>query len=165
MAGTILDMVEDVAIMAGRKIKLERTKTGHYCIDLDGQESFCLATYTLDKEEEWQKALKKLHQQFAHPPHERLQKLIESAGKWKPGMEEVLRKVEKQCTLVRCRMPVRMTRPVVAFSRATQVGQLLTLDLKIRHGKNPILYIIDGFSRLTLAEIIPNKYPRIVAEV
>ena len=164
-AGTILDMVEDVAIMAGSKIKLERTKTGHYCIDLDGQESFCLATYTLDKEEEWRKALKKLHQQFAHPPYERLQKLIESAGKWKPGMEEVLRQVEKQCTLVRCRMPVRMARPVVAFSRATQVGQLLTLDLKIRHGKKPILYIIDGFSRLTLAEIIPNKYPRIVAEV
>ena len=45
-AGKILDMVEDIAFMAGSKIKLEITKTGHYCIDLDGQESFCLATYT-----------------------------------------------------------------------------------------------------------------------
>ena len=31
-------MVEDIAFMAGSKIKLEITKTGHYCIDLDGQE-------------------------------------------------------------------------------------------------------------------------------
>ena len=125
-------------------------------------------TYSLETEKEWKQALNKLHQQLAHPPQERLKRFIQSAGKWKKEMESPLAEVENECKVKSCRyFPSRSTKPVVAFPLATQVGQVLTLDLKIRSkkGKQDILYMIDGFSRLTLAEMIPNKFPKSIAEV
>ena len=167
MAGTVLDMAKDVAIITGNRIQLDRTSSGHYALDLSGEkEAQCMVTYTLEKEEEWRPALKKLHEQFAHPKHRRLRWLIEQAGRWKPGMEAVLQDIEDKCELLQCRLPVpsKSTKPVVAFPRATRFNELLSLDLKLRHLKKPILYMIDTFSRLTLAEIIPNKKAMTVSE-
>ena len=168
LAGTILNMTTDEAVMAGSKLKLERSRSGHYCLDLGGAGGVCLVTYSLEREMDWGKALKKLHEQLAHPPHQRLKKFIISSGKWDEKMEDVLKKVEEKCKVLSCRLfPTRKRKPVIAFPRATQVGQVLTLDLKIRtkKGKKDILYLIDGFSRLTLGELIPNKKPGTVAEV
>ena len=160
-AGTILDTNTDTAIIAGVKMKLERTRSGHYAINLDGMDADCLVSLTLDEEENWEAALLKLHNQFAHSG--RLRKLIETAGRWKPGMEKVLEKIQKEYTATVCR--AKCTRPVVAFPRATQFGEILSLDLKIRDKKKDILYLIDCFSRLTLAEMIKDKKAITIAEV
>ena len=38
------------------------------------------------------------------------------------------------------------------------------MDLKIRHGKKPILYMVDQFSRFTLGVVIKNKELSTVSE-
>ena len=89
-----------------------------------------------------------------------------AASRWEEGMEEILCEIETKCSNVKCHLKSgRSTKPVVAMPRATRLNQLMTLDLKVRHKKRPILYIIDCFTRLTVAEIIENKKPKTVAEV
>ena len=152
--------------MLDNLIKLGRTETGHYTVDLIKGESQCLATVSLDNKADWKRALTKLHEQFAHPPHKRLKELIMAAARWEEGMEEILGEIEAKCSNVKCHLKSgRSTKPVVAMPRATRLNQLMTLDLKVRHKKRPILYIIDCFTRLTVAEIIENKKPKTVAEV
>ena len=41
-AGTILDTNTDTAIIAGVKMNLDRTRSGHYAINLDGMDAVCL---------------------------------------------------------------------------------------------------------------------------
>ena len=74
-------------------------------------------------------------------------------------MEEVLKQIEKKCKSMVCvsRKTRQNKKPVVGFPRADRLGQVLSLDLKLRHKKKPILYMIDCYSRLTLGQIIPNK--------
>ena len=166
MAETILDTKNDEAFMLDNLIKLGRTETGHYTVDLINGESQCLVTVSLENKVDWKRALTKLHEQFAHPPHKRLKELIMASARWEEGMEEILGEIEDKCPVLKCQLKSgRSTKPVVAMPRATRLNQLMTLDLKVRHNKGPILYIIDCFTRLTVAEIIPNKRPKTVAEV
>ena len=72
MAETTLDTKNDEAFMLDNLVKLGRTETGHYTVDLIKGESQCLATASLDNKADWKRALTKLHEQFAHPPHKRL---------------------------------------------------------------------------------------------
>ena len=171
-AQTVLDTVRDVALMAGVVIKLGKTKSGHYCVDLYGTEEDMgevFAAVVLDKGDKgtWMKALKKLHEQYVHPPNEKLKKLLMTAGRWEDGMMTVLEKVEKKCEAKICKLggKGRNHKPVVAFPRATCFAEIVTLDLKIRHKKRPILYLIDMFTRFTVASILKDKTAATVAEV
>ena len=170
LAETTLDTKNNIAVMAGEIIKLVRSTSptsGHYTISLQESKESATAfvTKTLDKKDDWEAALKKLHEQYAHPLHNRLKQLIVSAGKWKEPMEKILKKIEEKCTAKICELPRKQTRPVVAFPRTNAFNQLLTLDLKIRHKKKSILYMIDDFTKLTLGELIPNKKAETVAGV
>ena len=94
----------------------------------------------------------------------RLKDLIKKSGQWIEGMEEVLSKVEDECTVVRCKVKSSVRKPVVALPRASKFNDMLTLDLKIRHNKRPILYMIDAATRMTVGEIIENKNPSSVSD-
>ena len=74
-------------------------------------------------------------------------------------MEAELVNIENSCKAKVCvtRKGKVSRKPVVALPRASQFGEVLTLDLKLRHKKRPILYMIDAYTRLTLGEIIENK--------
>ena len=68
--------------------------------------------------------------------------------------------IEKKCKVNDCRSRAggqRGRKPAVCCPRALRVGQSVAMDLKVRHGKKPILYIVDQFSRFTLGVIIRNK--------
>ena len=162
-AGAIIDTTEDSAVMAGNKLNLGRTKTGHYFISLLAEDGECSAVMTLENPESWEEALTKLHRQFAHPMKKRLKSLIEAAGQWKAEMDPILAKVVEECKVVRCKMKP-FSKPVVAMPRAFKFNDMLTLDLKVRHKKKPILYMIDAATRFTLAEIIEDKHPSSVTE-
>ena len=72
MAETILDTKNDEAFMLDNLVKLGRTETGHYTVDLIKGESQWLGTASLDNKADWKRALTKHHEQFAHPPHKQL---------------------------------------------------------------------------------------------
>ena len=110
--------------------------------------------------------LKKLHEQYRHPRKERLPGLLEDAGKWEKGMEEILDKIDQECTADVCVLPrKRPARPVVALPRARRFNQVVTMDLVLGAKVKPILFLIDWHSRLTVGREIPNKFPESVAKV
>ena len=121
----------------------------------------------LDEPKSWKKELKKLHSQMCHVPIKRIKSNLERGGVWKPEMEDILTDIEKKCKVNDCRSRAggqRGRRPVVSFPRALRVGQSVAMDLKIRHGKKPILYMVDQFSRFTLGVVIKNKEMTTVSE-
>ena len=75
-------------------------------------------------------------------------------------MEDILTEIEQKCMVNDCRSRAggqRGRRPVASFPRAFRVGQSVAMDLKIRQGKKPILYMVDQFSIFTLRVVIKNK--------
>ena len=67
------------------------------------------------------------------------------AGQWQEGKERVLKHVEDKYHAEICRLSTRQSRQVMAFSRATNFNQLITLDLKTRHKKKDEGYVYDGY--------------------
>ena len=184
-ANTVIRTSSDTAVICGKTIKLLRMG-GHYTISLREGEDYSeneLEALSSDEEDEkdnenlllkvfddpssWEKELKKLHSQMCHVPARRIKANLERGGVWKPEMEEILSKIEKNCKVNDCRSRAggqRGRRPVASFPRAFRVGQSVAMDLKLRHGKRPILYIVDQFSRFTLGVVIRNKELATVSE-
>ena len=99
----------------------------------------------------------KLHRVFAHPPAERLLKLIESADpKWSQNRElkDEVQKISDDCTT--CKIYKKPPpRPVVSLAMA-EFNETVAMDLKEHRGKI-ILHLIDMCTRLSQAIFIPNK--------
>ena len=186
-AKTVITTATDTVVICGKKIKLRRVG-GHYTISLrkrDSQEedreeeetiqseagqeeeNENLLTKVLDDPDSWKAQLKKLHNQMCHVPARRMKTNLERGGVWKPEMEEILFEIEKNCKVNDCRSRAggqRGRKPAVSFPRATRVGQSVAMDLKVRHNKGPILYMVDQFSRFTLGVILRNKELTTVSE-
>ena len=82
-------------------------------------------------------------------------------------MEGILAYNEKKCRVNDCRSRAggqRGRRPVGSFPRALTVGQSVTMSLKIRQGKKPILYMVDQFSRFTIGVVVKNKELTTISE-
>merc|ERR1711867_207586 len=115
----------------------------------------------------WKDELKKLHSQMCHAPVRRIKTNLERGNVWKPEMESILIDIERKCKVNDCRSRAggqRGRKPVVSFPKALRVGQSVAMDLKIRHGKKPILYMVDQFSRFTLGVVIKNKEVATISE-
>ena len=109
----------------------------------------------------------KLHHFFGHCTTQRLEKLIQKAGKWKPEHSEVLEEISKcQVCAVEAK---RKSLPKTAIPRASNFNQLITLDLKYNtkyaEKSSPyILYIIDAFTRYKAAVFLNDKSATSVVE-
>ena len=80
----------DTADVFGQLVHLTCTKSGHYCIPIARSpvikiEHVCTAKLVDMNPTELHKALLHLHRQFAHPPKEKLIKLLIDAGVWRCG--------------------------------------------------------------------------------
>ena len=75
-------------------------------------------------------------------------------------MQETVKKIYKDCKSVDCRAR-KSTQHVrkVAFRVALNLGDIVTLDLKIRHQKKNILYVMDLATNFVLACLIDDKSP------
>ena len=74
-------------------------------------------------------ALKKLHEQMAHPAQVKLEALIKNAGKWMASMKKELGTIYSQCET--CKVLAKTpARSVVAMPRASTFNEVLMLDLK-----------------------------------
>ena len=161
--GMTLDMKNDAAYANGKPLKVSTTSAGHFIIDLIDQdeasvmEEICVIDLLKVDRPTQTKLLEKIHKQFGHRPKRVFVNLLKDAGKWQSHFSELLDQIIGKCEgcILRKRNP---DRPSVALPRAEDFNEILTMDLKIWKGKN-ILYLIDMFTRYTIATIIPRKYP------
>ena len=112
-----------------------------------------------------QKNLKKIHHYLGHAKPEKLKKLIKDAGLWNEQVDYSLQKIGDECS---CKViENRIPKPAVSIPKANKHNQMVSLDLKDwKSGEYKyILYLVDVFSRFTMAKFIKNKEPSTIAEV
>ena len=126
-----------------------------------------IETFTVeDKKPLGKKEVQKLHHFFGHPSYQRLKQVIINAGRYNKETEVELGKL-RECEV--CKVENRAPpKPSVALPRADHFNHIVALDLKenIRYPSCPpyILYMVDQYSRFTMATFIKNKEGGTVAE-
>ena len=168
----ILYMKEDKAEINGKLVHLKTTTAGHFIVNLLRDEekhdifiaADVLATDLLNADSQTQlKELNKLHKQFGHRPKQAFVDLLKHSNAWHPTFSAMLDKIIDGCEgcIIRKRNP---DKPAVAMMMAKDTNETVAMDLKkLKNGKH-ILYIIDAFSRFTVAKIIPRKKPEEVID-
>ena len=170
-AKAVLFIAEQKAVILGREVEMREESSGHFSMEISSPKTqdstvpdetdIC---FMIQNEDLNEKSVWKLHQYWGHKPAECLLRIIKDAGKLTPEVEGYVLKLKdcKSCKLTDKRRP----RPKVAFPRATRPNQVVTMDLKsYGTGKHSyILHMVDMFSRLHMAEFIPNKEAETVAE-
>jgi transposase InsO family protein len=166
--GMTLDMKNDAAYINGAPAKVSTTSAGHMIMDLIDQDEAQVmeelyAINLLESDRRTQKRmLDKIHRQFGHRTKPIFVSLLKDTNNWLPEFSGMLDKIIDNCEgcIMKKKTPAR---PSVALPRATDFNEILTMDLKIWEGKY-ILYMIDSFSRYTVATVIPRKKPNEVVD-
>ncbi len=164
--GIAINLINDTATANGKPIKLHTTSAGHYIINLldqdDKEDSMVMEHIMLiDLEQatirQQYQMLEKLHRQFGHGSKSKFVDLLKGAEKWHDHFDEMIDKIIDGCEgcIFKKRLP---DRPSVAFPMANDFNQCVAMDLKIWKGK-PILYMIDCFTRYTVATFLKSKTP------
>ena len=160
-AGVILNYQNDTAEVFGQLVHLITTRSGHYCIPIAKTEikveHVCTARLEEMNPTELHKSILHLHRQFAHPPEEKLIKLLIDAGVWRKEYENVLKKIIEKCET--CKEYAKVPpRPVVALPMASRFNQKVAMDLK-QWETRWILHLIDMFTRFTVSVFVERKKP------
>ena len=176
--GMVLDLKKDKITIDGKHIPVKRTSAGHYTIDLldtkdeipidelfminkmgENEQVHLIDLATADEKTQI-KLLDKMHKQFGHTPKPKYIQLLKSAGQWQEKFSAMLDTVMNRCEgcIMRMRTP---DKPAVSLPLANDFNQVLTIDLKIWNAnKNQyIIYMIDAFTRYTVANVINRKTP------
>lgn len=120
------------------------------------------ATDSLDEKSLEKNALK-LHRQFAHPPPDRLKRLVKDSGMKDQKILPFIDKVSRECNTCQQLRP-SPSRPVVGFPLATDFNEVVAMDLKqLKHGVL-ILHLIDHATRYSSGCIIKNKRKETIVE-
>ena len=98
----------------------------------------------------------KLHRQFAHPPPERIIKLInQSHLSNDTSLKEAVHEVSRSCEIcLRYKSPP--PRPSVGLPRASRFNERVAMDIKFYNGA-PLLHLIDMCTRFSMSSEIKNK--------
>ena len=158
-----LDLESDTAEIYGKKIHLNCTSSGHYCIPImsDEKDVFSVDLANVD-EKERKKVLFKLHCQFGHASFQKLTDLLKDAGIWKAEFKETLELILSKCEICK-RFAKTSPRSIVSLPLAHSFNEVVSLDLK--HWENGfILHIIDVWSRYTMSVYITRKSPQLVID-
>ena len=162
-----LDFDNDTLHANGKSIPLHTTHSGHYLLpltkktqlihNLDGSDKIVLTVSTNKSDFE---IAQKLHRQFAHPTKDKLLKLVKLAGEPWNNDQNLHKKIEdvtdscQTCEKYKKAAP----RPVVGLPMATTFLETVALDIKF-YGSKPILHLIDLYTKLSAAALMPNKQP------
>ena len=170
--GMVLYMLEDKAEIMGKTIHLGTTSAGHYLLPLIQKdqnnetipvdEVLAVSLANASKEEK-KTALEKLHKQFGHRPKQSFIDLLKSAEAYSDDMSKLIDQIIDGCEgcIKRKRNP---DKPSVAMPMASEFNEKVAIDLKIYQGKY-ILYMIDMWSRMTVATYITRKKPSDVIDM
>ena len=167
-AETQINFVDDTVKMFGQVQDVQLTSSGHYAIPLnnarnvleDVQKRNVKITLIVNEQTENKaKVAWKLHAQFAHPPKQRLIKLLTRAGRGSDTeLMDAVEEVYKKCEI--CKAYSKPTpRPVVGMQHATKFNEMIALDLKFFKGKI-ILHVVDHLTRFSSAIVCKSKDPK-----
>ena len=166
-ARMVIDTGNDTAEVFGRKVKLNETSSGHYCLNisktLEKLNNNQIALYcSTPLQEQDDKQLKvsalKLHRQFGHVTPEKLKKLIMSAGEGSDRLLNAVDVVAENCDTCK-RFKRAPPRPVVSIPMGTKFLEVVAMDLKHWRGNTWILHLIDTYSRFSGGYVVNNKFP------
>ena len=162
----------NVAEFDGTKVELAM-RDGHIWVNVsppaaellpedENRVLLAIADKQLDKDQ-----LTKIHVQMAHPPKDKMKRILCRTKGWSEEIKETLEKVYQDCLSKDCRAreACQKVRKIGA-KMPERVGELVCADLKIA-GKGTdkdVLYIIDVFSNFVLADTITSKSPALIAE-
>ena len=158
----------DTATMRGKPLPIMTTSAGHLIVDLLGRKQRLDIDRVLNvelmgaDEITQKKALEKIHKQFGHRRKRAFVQLLKNCGSWKPKFSGMINEIIDGCEgcIMRKRNP---DRPAVAMPMATEFNEIVTMDLKIWKGKI-ILYMIDAFTRYTMAVVVQRKEPEMIVD-
>lgn len=156
-AGIKLDLEQDTANIWGNEIALECTTSGHYCVPLNVKNETvneCYFASSLPKS----KILEKVHKQFAHPSKTKLKALLVDANVWDDEYSKLADDLYNSCEICK-KFQITPPRPSVCLPIAKDFNDAVALDLKHWSNNKYILYMIDIFTRFTLACFIDDKKP------
>ena len=171
-ASAKLDTEKDIIQLLGEPIELINTQSGHYAIPLCTKKALL---NTINNSQTQNKVTfisrmenmtkhdmaTKLHRQFAHPPVDKLVKLIaQSEISDKDGLKEELEAVTEACEVCR-RYKRPLPRPVVALPTSSSFNEVVALDIKFYHG-TPLLHLIDSCTRFSATRVLRNKEAGVV---
>ena len=151
---------EDTVSIFGKKVHMNITSSGHYCIPIGPIVSDEVNVTELEKcnGQELKDKIKKLHRQFGHPAEDKLKKLLIDAGCWSQDKEDLLKDIYSSCAICKEFSPTP-PRPAVCMPMAREFNQVVAMDLKKWRDSLWILYKIDMFTRFTMATLINRKQP------
>ena len=178
-AGAVLNFQSDNVVFNGETIKLQETKSGHYCVPICNKRKLIsdkiytnqrphlvltLSEETLfgtSKEETLKKA-EKLHRQFSHASADKLITLLKTAGFTKKDYFDAINSVCSNCEIcLKYKRP--KPRPVVGLPRGKVFNDCVAMDLKSLGTNVHILHMIDTLTRYSSGKIIYNKNKDTVA--
>jgi transposase InsO family protein len=158
----------DTATMKSKPLPIMTTTAGHLIVDLLGrkqqvnlEEMFSVRLLEADEETQI-KTLDKIHKQFGHRSKRAFVEVLKTAENWHPKFSKMINKIISGCEgcIMRKRNP---DRPAVALPMSNDFNQVVTMDLKIWRGKY-ILYLIDSFTRYTMATVVKKKEPSCIVD-
>ena len=164
-----LNFQNDTCVILGQNINLKVAKSGHYLlplnekkqlmIDSERKKKVSVTLFTRDLNPS--QIAVKLHSQFAHPPAEKLIRLVKTQPGNNQEVIEEIRKVSSNCTVCQeyKKPPLR---PVVSLPMATRFNEAVAMDLKQFDNNLYMLHIIDMATRLSAAAVIHSKKPEVI---
>ena len=172
-----IDLENDLINIFGQDVQLITSSTGHYLMEIgdfkmqedeinqEVDEAVVLITdFAGMEDDEVFKKLKHMHKCLGHPSRRVFERMIQNSSfkNVKPALVNKLYESCEFCFKHRKSKPL----PKVSPPMASDFNHTVCMDLKIwaRTGK-VILYIIDMFSRFTVAKVIPDKRPESVIKV
>ena len=175
-ANMTLDFKNNHAIIFDQSMQLMVTKSGHYAIPINPNKTILnnvtsgVNTNITLVETENNKSKNhiaiKLHRQFAHPSHEKMLKLLNSAvDTWHSDKElkKLIKKVSDECVI--CKIYGKTPQgPTVGLPMATSFQQCIAMDLKFYKGRI-LLHIIDHAARLSVSSFVKSKEPKVILKV
>ena len=109
--------------------------------------------------------IRKIHIGAGHAPLHKMRTLLKEAGQWTDKIKELVSGVLQECNVRRCRETGELQKkdPHASVKIARELGDLVSVDLKIRRGGRDILYAVDSSTSFAVAGFIDNKTSEEVA--
>ena len=177
--GVVLDVQLSTIFMkeTGETFKLKETSDGHLGYPLtksvdENREEIVKKVLMIRKQKGCQvRELKKVHRTFGHPTPEKLTSLLIDSGIDDDKLKKRLEKIYKSCRICH-RFGRKAGKPKVGLPKAREFNETIALDLKPvssllnnTNDKRQIVYMVDEFSRYTIAGISENKEAVNVAKI
>ena len=158
-----MNLEDDTAEVFGKKVSLDFTSSGHYCLPLNREEiQVCEVNLEDITEKEREKIISKLHFQFGHAHSSKLIELLKDAGIWKNEYLDSVKRVYENCEICK-RFTKTPPKSCVGLPIAKTFNQVVSMDLKVWN-EAYILHLIDCWSRYSVSVFVKNKKPEEIVD-